>query len=71
MKWSKISDYCIQSGRYQIAKYTHSGVDSFEVRYAGDLIATEGDPGAAKRVTTWHDKAQRAQRSQTRMVSES
>lgn len=58
MRWSKISDYCIRSGEYQIARYTVLGVDQFYARYRGELIATKDTGPKAKQAAEQH--AQRA-----------
>ena len=50
MIWQKVSDYCIASGPYRIAKFTVSGVDRFEVYRGQELVGQAASGQAARRI---------------------
>jgi len=56
MKWSKVNDYCIRSGEYQISKYTLSGEDLYIVWLNGVEIGTADSGNDARKIAEKHSK---------------
>jgi len=56
MKWSKVNDYCIRSGEYQISKYTLSGENLFVVWHGGVEIGTADSGAKARKIAEKHSK---------------
>ena len=56
MKWTKVSDYCIQSGEYRISKYVLGGEALYIVWCEGSEIGTAASGNEARKIATDHVK---------------
>lgn len=55
MKWEKLSDYCIKSGSYQIAKSVVMNKPTYTLFFGNENLGKFADADTARQAATNHD----------------